>query len=229
MLLLLVALSLSMPPTERDPFAALPEGARALFGDYLSTQTALGRTFEVLAQRHVRGHARAVLLDRTGGCIRGWVILDAKFPTGPDAGVEYGAEPLTSDDCEKPTAIGHFARLQSALARGDANAVADFVPADTKFPIGLEKKGTLSRKTHTREDILSGKAKVPVCDLLDESVRCAQAEPNEADLASGTIAYTCECRSERRLVSFDLRQLEAPTASRPAVVQLVSVRERHTK
>lgn len=221
------------PPADPDPFAGLPSAAAVTFTDYLETRKNLGQTLEVLETRTEKGTTRAVLLERTG-CLRGWIVLSSTAAKSKSEAPSFEATELFERDCKQPGPLMHFARLQDALSRHDTATATRYLGRDLHFPLATEGAGHPTRKTLTGELVVSAlkkalkdapknpKAKppLPLCDLTRESVSCTTKGSPEN--------WTCECASEKRRVTYELRQLE-PTLGADSPVQVVSIKERLTR
>jgi len=214
---LALTLLFSAPPAP-DPFVGLPSGPAAMFSDYLTTRGKEGRKLEVIAKGENGAATRVVLLDHTG-CLRGWVILTATAPKTPGHASEFEAVERLTNDCNKPTALAHFARIHDAVTRKDTAALGAYFEVDTKFPVGLQAK-TATRKTWTGADVVKGKVLLPTCDLLTEAVTCTDVtEPD----TSGSIPNTCECESTTRKLVYELRTLTDRPG--PPTIQVTSIRK----
>lgn len=218
------------PPADTDPFGHLPSAAAVTFTDYLETRRKLGQTLEVLETRTEKDTTRAVLLERTG-CLRGWIVLSSTAAKSKSEAPSFEATELFDRDCKQPGPLTHFARLQDALRRHDDVIATRYLGTDLHFPLATEGAGRPTRKTLTGELVAgalreavknapkNAKAKppLPLCDLTRESVSCTARTSPEA--------WTCECASEKRRVTYELRRLE-PTLGADSPVQVVSVKER---
>lgn len=214
------------PTADTAPFAGLPSAAAVTFSDYLETRRKLGQTLEVLETRTEKDTTRAVLLERTG-CLRGWIVLSSTAAKSKSEAPSFEATELFERDCKQPGPLMHFARLQDALRRRDTTVTARYLGTDLHFPLATEGAGRPTRKTLTGELVASAlkgaqkdpKARppLPLCDLTRETASCkAQASAE---------AWTCECVSPGRRVSYELRQLE-PTLGADSPLQVVSIKER---
>lgn len=217
------------PAPDTDPFAHLPSAAAVTFTDYLETRKKLGQTLEVLETRTEKDTTRAVLLERTG-CLRGWIVLSSTAAKSKSEAPSFEATELFDRDCSKQGPLMHFARLQDALRRHDTATATRYLGRDLHFPLATEGAGRPTRKTLTGELVAAAlkeapknpKAKppLPLCDLTRESVSCTAKSSPEA--------WTCECASEKRRATYELRQLE-PTLGADSPIQVVSVKERLTR
>lgn len=214
------------PPADADPFAHLPSAAAVTFTDYLETRRKLGQTLEVLEARTEKDTTRAVLLERTG-CLRGWIVLSSTAAKSKSEAPSFEATELFDRDCKRPGPLMHFARLQDALRRHDNASATRYLGSDLHFPLATEGAGRPTRKTLTgelvatalRDGLKDPKAKppLPLCDLTREAASCTAQASAEA--------WTCECASEKRRVTYELRQLE-PTLGADSPLQVVSIKER---
>lgn len=210
------------PPADTAPFAGLPSAAAVTFTDYLETRRKLGQILEVLETLVEKDTTRAVLLERTG-CLRGWIVLSSTAAKSSSEAPGFEATELFDRDCKQPGPLMHFARLQDALRRRDAALAARYLGTDLHFPLATEGASRPTRKTLTGDAVASAlkdpraKAPLPLCELTRETVSCTTK--------AGSEAWTCECVSSRRRVTYELRSLE-PALGVESPVQVVSIKER---
>lgn len=241
----LVALTLHAPPPPAPPAAAgdttaLDDAASALARvrreaeALITSEKAAGRALELVAIDPASSRegepyaARAGFVDRTGGCLRGWVRVTYSAPRGAERATVGAREEVLGAPC---TATPDPTRLALTLfelvARGDGATLArTFLPRGEDFPLARETIATgaagsaaheLTRVTVRAAD-LETTMPLPSCAPPADWLACDATRP------SGRT--TCRCTRPDRRVEIDLQR--DPGASDAAAAQLVSVRVRVT-
>lgn len=184
---------------------------------WVAGQRAAGRVLEPLGARKSGERTAAAFVDRTGGCVRGWVRVQA-------ASVEGAATPEVAEvlgaACDQPARpLNHLLHLVTAIARRDWVGVGEHLPPGGLFPIAREAPGKpMKRTTHDRDEVLAGKVDLPACDALEDTPSCDEPRP------SGRV--TCRCEGRSGSLEIDLM---LPSQGAPQPAELMSVRHRRTK
>lgn len=199
-LALALALLLAAPPA--SPFDA-----------WLAKARSEGRVLDPLATLP----GSATYLDRTGGCPRGWVRLEAPTPAAALTMSEHLGAPCDA----RPAPLNHLMRMLTAQRLGDHRGLAAFVPAGSQLSVATEQGDERTRRTVDHEQVLAGAAALPVCDPTTDTPSC---EPPVPDPVTHTDKLSCRCIGPAHTITYTMRALSPQVA--PQDVQLVSVHER---
>lgn len=202
------------------PVPAEPGGAPPLapaIEAWLAGQRAAGRVLDPLGAKASGEGAQAAFVDRSGGCVRGWVrvrIASVGGAATPEIAEVLGAA------CDQPAGpLNHLLHFVTAIARKDWVGVGEHLPPGGLFPVAREAPGKpMKRTTHDRDQVLAGKVELPGCDVLEDTPACDEPRP------SGRV--TCRCEGPSGMLEIDF-MLPRPGPPQPA--ELMSVRHRRAK